>query len=592
MPDSLLGSASEFDASKALLWRWLHENIRISATLGDDELRSYKERSFVSGWEIEIEDDSKLLRLHVLIDRQYPYSPIRMAYKSEDCYLKWPHVEPLGLLCLPLRPAPLGDIEVAIHRAIVDSLDLISSCHDDAFVRHELRREFISYWQRSASKGSKPVWSLLDVENRTSRKIAAWLGKDFTLVGETVEQLIVWLKNRWDTDLFSFVSAAYGFLDEPPVPNYPDRPGGFFDLLDEHSSDLRNVIAGLSVSEPLVVVLGAEVDGGVGLIGVRIGVPSLNGFRKEKVSAQPVVKFFLWKSRCDMKRLRVLRCDASWVHGRGKDRHSRELQSAHVLVLGCGSLGSQVASRLAQAGIGRLTLVDPDNLVAANVGRHALGVDSISESKAKALAKILRMRFPHMDAVGGISSSWQSLYESSPATFTEASLIVACLGEWSADGQLGEWQANVRQKTPIVYGWLDERGSAAHALSLADGDVSLGCVLGPDGRLRHPETLWRGEVLLEAEPACGTLFQPYGAVDVAFAEALVSRLVLDVLVGYKKPPIHRVYACSTAQLTESGGEWSEHHIKHRPLGFVGAFEYERPVERCGICLTCRARPEK
>ncbi|WP_340676198.1 ThiF family adenylyltransferase [Paraperlucidibaca sp.] len=588
MPDSLLGSVSEFDSSKAILWRWLNEHIHIKLNLNDAELRSYKERSFVSGWEIEIEDDGKRLRLHVLIDGQYPYSPIRIAYKSEDGYLKWPHIEPQGLLCLPSRPVPLVGVEEAIHRAIVDSLDLLRSCQNQEFIKRELRREFISYWQRSANKSSPPVRSLLNIENRSSRMIAVWRGQEFTLVGETREQLEKWLSNRWGTKIFTIVAGGYGFLDHPPTPSYPDEPATLFDLLNEHCSGVMKVIERLPVSEPLVIILGAEAEGGVGLIGARIGVPKLDGFRKGKVNHPLAVKLALWKMRCKMSRLEILRCDASWVHGRGKNPHLKVLLGAHVLVLGCGSLGSQVASRLAQAGVGSLTLVDPDKLTAANVGRHALGGDSIGELKAKALEQVLRRRFPHIENVLGASCTWQELYERSPATFTEASLIVACLGEWSADGQLDEWHANAQLKVPIVYGWLDERGSAAHALYLTNGRAFLSCVTGPDGRLRYPETLWSGEVLLEAEPACGTLFQPYGAVEVAFAEALVSKLSLEVLAGYTLSPTHRVYACSTAQLLESGGEWSEHHIKHRPPGFDGAFEYERPVVECGVCRTCIA----
>lgn len=589
MPDSLLQSGSEFDASKALLWRWLNENVAISSTLGEVELRSYTERSFVAGWEVAIVEDGEPFKLHVLIDGQYPYSPLRIAYKSKDAYLKWPHVEPQGLLCLPSRSAPLTDVTGSAHRSLVDSLDLIKSCQREEFVTQELRREFVSYWQRLAHQDAVPVRSLLNVENGSPRIIAVWFGKNFTLVGETAEQVMSWLNNRGDIKPQSIVAGAYGLLDEPPIPKFPDRSAELFDHLKNHCPDLMDLVERLSVSEPLAVVLGARAESGIGLIGFKINSPSLNGFRKEKINSRPSDKLALWKARGALKRLKVIRCDPAWVHGRGKNPHSGMMQNANVLVLGCGSLGSQVATRLAQAGIGSLTIVDPDTVTAANVGRHALGLDDLGESKAKALARALRKRLPHLRIVQEYYCSWQQLYEKSPTTFTSASLIVACLGEWSADGQLGEWQTRTGLKTPIVYGWLDERGSAAHALSMANGGVPLSCILGPDGSLRDPETIWTEEVRLETEPACGTLFQPYGAVDVAFAEALVSKLALDVLAERAPPTIHRVYACSTTQLTESGGAWSQHHLQHRPAGHNGAFEYERQVSRCGHCASCKAQ---
>jgi hypothetical protein len=173
-----------------------------------------------------------------------------------------------------------------------------------------------------------------------------------------------------------------------------------------------------------------------------------------------------------------------------------------------------------------------------------------------------------------------------PQIFADADLIVACLGEWSADGQLGEWQMQLLVNCPVVYGWLDEYGTASHAIALAGVSPALSCTLNPDGDLRLPETLWKNGGLVQSEPACGTLFQPYGAVDVAHAEALVSRLCIDVLTGTAVAPVHRVYAGPTAQITEAGGEWSTEHVKNRPKDFDGAFEYERSVSACGVCPTC------
>jgi hypothetical protein len=175
-----------------------------------------------------------------------------------------------------------------------------------------------------------------------------------------------------------------------------------------------------------------------------------------------------------------------------------------------------------------------------------------------------------------------------PTKFVETSIIVACLGDWPADGQLGEWQRGEHSVPPIVYGWLDKFGTASHAIALTNGGPTLSCILDADGEMRAPETYWEGDMRTQAEPACGTLFQPYGPLDVAHAESLVARLCIDVLTGEVKPPCHRVHASSTAQLEGSGGKWSSEHLKHRPAGFDGAFEYERSLACCGECHRCEA----
>lgn len=63
------------------------------------------------------------------------------------------------------------------------------------------------------------------------------------------------------------------------------------------------------------------------------------------------------------------------------------LASSHVLVVGCGALGGVVASWLARAGVGRLTLVDRDIVEETNLPRQVLFTEAhAQEGTPKALA--------------------------------------------------------------------------------------------------------------------------------------------------------------------------------------------------------------
>jgi tRNA A37 threonylcarbamoyladenosine dehydratase len=50
----------------------------------------------------------------------------------------------------------------------------------------------------------------------------------------------------------------------------------------------------------------------------------------------------------------------------------KRLKAAHVLVVGCGGVGSYVVEALARSGVGTLTLVDPDTVEACNVNRQLM----------------------------------------------------------------------------------------------------------------------------------------------------------------------------------------------------------------------------
>ena len=67
------------------------------------------------------------------------------------------------------------------------------------------------------------------------------------------------------------------------------------------------------------------------------------------------------------------------------------LARAHVVVLGLGGVGSYAAEALARAGVGRLTLVDPERIDETNVNRQLHALDGeVGRFKAEALAERLR----------------------------------------------------------------------------------------------------------------------------------------------------------------------------------------------------------
>ncbi len=71
------------------------------------------------------------------------------------------------------------------------------------------------------------------------------------------------------------------------------------------------------------------------------------------------------------------------------------LQAAHVVVLGLGGVGSYAAEALARAGVGRLTLVDPERIDETNVNRQLHALDGeLGRFKAEVLLERLRRIAP------------------------------------------------------------------------------------------------------------------------------------------------------------------------------------------------------
>lgn len=84
-----------------------------------------------------------------------------------------------------------------------------------------------------------------------------------------------------------------------------------------------------------------------------------------------------------------------------QQRHGRELQerftAATVAICGLGGLGSHIATALARAGIGRLILIDFDQVDITNLHRQQYKVTQIGCCKTEALAENLLEMAPYLE---------------------------------------------------------------------------------------------------------------------------------------------------------------------------------------------------
>jgi hypothetical protein len=93
---------------------------------------------------------------------------------------------------------------------------------------------------------------------------------------------------------------------------------------------------------------------------------------------------------------------------------------------------------LVRAGIGRLTLIDPERFSVENVGRHVLSFRDVGKRKVEALAKRFREINPELDI------------EARPERFSDATGLLICC----ADSRRCESAVNavsLRQQIPSVY---------------------------------------------------------------------------------------------------------------------------------------------
>lgn len=150
------------------------------------------------------------------------------------------------------------------------------------------------------------------------------------------------------------------------------------------------------------------------------------------------------------------------------------IRDAHVAVVGIGGVGSWAAEALARSGVGRITLIDFDQVAESNINRQ-IHADSLSVGKAKVQAMQERIALLHPTCVVhpieefATPENWASL---SSVGFDA---VLDCCDQQSTKTALAAWalaqQKQLKRRAPLFI-TAGAAGGKRHAHKVEIADLS------------------------------------------------------------------------------------------------------------------------
>lgn len=391
----------------------------------------------------------------------------------------------------------------------------------------EFLREIQAYW--SAISRRPGINCTVTADDRPRFISALYWGAELRAVADDIDSYARSLSDRKAEGLIArralYLPLAPGDGNPSFLPEELTTPEGLRKYVRRMPDGFQEVLARLlhrfDGSEHLVVLGLKRPQGERAVVGVHL---------KQLEHGHPLLQD---RTGAQVEPLSLMRRDLDYLVPRGGAE--RGLRERRVLIAGCGSVGGYIALALARAGVGGITLVDPDRFNPENTFRHVCGMRWLLEPKVTGLQKEIESSTPYV-AVQPMGGRIEKILRDKPDTVRGHDLVIAALGQPTLELHLNEWAWSNAEHPPALFTWLEPYGLGGHALLThvrGQGARRHGCLeclydheLKNRAAFADPEGTYTRDVL-----GCGSRFMPFADLDAQRTAELATRLALRALRG-------------------------------------------------------------
>lgn len=200
----------------------------------------------------------------------------------------------------------------------------------------------------------------------------------------------------------------------------------------------------------------------------------------------------------------------------------------NILVIGCGSVGSDIIFQLGRSGFKNLTIVDYDKFSEDNIYRHFLGKSREKQDKHKVtlMKKELENRYDGMNIIA-YNKDIFNLLEKNELDLKKYSIVISAIGDINKERLLNKYM--LKAQVPIIYSWVEAYGLGGHAV-LINNDGCYNCLITDELRCEVNFAGKSDKPFVKNFGGCLGTFTPYGGLDSMQTAIITTRLVQETLM--------------------------------------------------------------
>jgi molybdopterin/thiamine biosynthesis adenylyltransferase/ubiquitin-protein ligase len=481
--------------------------------------------------------------LFVSIPKNFPISLPRIHLENAQDYLPMGHVNWQGNICYKDEQGLVADIrnpEKVLTGCLMETLRTLHQHYNDAS-RHDLWMDYEHYWESlpaefhvtmcliEQSDDIKMLTGYLDHKKERKTKIPTFLAihDKESKVNVTYWPLAM-LQKRKQTKVL------YIPLIKPVMPPSPMSTWTCQDI-----AEIVHTHASLEVTEK--AKLWSEEQHWSNITGIIFSHPKPAGekalwgiqfSRNEKTRHPLVAPNTVWK----ISPIHLQNHSQNYLIRRGGAETA--LADKKVAVIGCGSVGGNIAVNLAKSGVGELHLFDYDRFYPENMYRHVLGglyIEPVHPRyKVEQLAGDIMRNHPFVKAVPYL----QGLLSVAPWKNENIAYdaVVVATGDFTQELMYNMGHHKCNKAIPVIYAWQEGFGIGGHCMRVGNPDTPgcLECLYTRSAGFKpHPKTSFikQGQTISQHIGGCGGVMTPYSYLDASQTAILATRSTINVLKG-------------------------------------------------------------
>lgn len=397
--------------------------------------------------------------------------------------------------------------------------------------------EFLAYWNPEAT------WCALTLFS-PSQKIERF--QLFTLKSPVLETKYVIAKNQDEAETWlkplklefsneKIFNVLYLPLNKSFTLPFPTKNRDIYEIIKKNGDIYIQAFDNFYFSSEgrnLIVLFSLEVNGDRILAGWKHfswnKKDTLKGFTS--ISKVPLEWKLARSGNINIEKIRIKRLDKQRLFRRIGMDVNEKINISSIAIIGCGSLGSQIAVSLSKCGISDFLLIDKENLEIENICRHTCGTYAAVKNipKVEAVKDALQKHFPFITCKTYNQDILDILKEDCSLLNNYDFVIVATANK-SMERRMNDLLKRGVIRASLMFIWMESFGVGGHLLYISnDNKGCYNCCMTQTGNFKYTIAVENSD-FLKRESGCQSTYVPYSNLDIEQFISIIGRKIISII---------------------------------------------------------------